>query len=88
MGLPVVPEGSAGTRGSGIVPETRGVLPDGVASGGAVVDGGTSGGPMREAGAVGSAAAGRPGVCAGHRPKVPIPAINASGKTVCWRTCF
>lgn len=87
MGLPVVPEG-AGTRGSVIMLETRGVLSVGVAPSGAVVDGGASGGPTREAGAVGSAAAGRPGVCARHRPKVPIPAINASGKSMCWRACF
>ena len=70
----MVPEGSVGVFGSVMVVDLEGV----VVSGGVTA----TGGPMREAGAVGSAAAGRPGVCAIQAPAAPSAAITTSGKKV------
>jgi hypothetical protein len=61
----VVPVGSVGVRGKVRVPDVFGVVRKGVFD--RAGSPGT-GGPMREAGAVGSAAAGRPGVWAKQAP--------------------
>ena len=75
----MVPEGSVGVLGSVMVVDLDGVVLEGVVVSGGVT---ATGGPMREAGAVGSAAAGRPGVCAIQAPAAPSAAITTSGKKV------
>lgn len=61
----MVREGSVGVFGRVMVADPSGVVLEGVAVKGGLV---VTGGPMREAGAVGSAAAGKPGVCAMQTP--------------------
>ncbi len=62
------------------------VLAGEVVRGGMTADGGLTGGPMREAGAVVSAAAGRPGVCAMHMPALPSAAMVTKAPSVFEKT--